>query len=142
MSFSALSPTLLMHRRRLLRAEQQFFDSYCRGGANAGQPFVIPLDFFDRDAQVILLRWLAGEGPLDVAALEASFRTRAPHAPSSTFHANLLVFLTLVAVPLRRLPHTPAPWSQLQKAIVSLWAALVNAHAAPAKPATQEPPQS
>lgn len=131
-----------MHSRRLLRAEQQFFDSYGRGGINARRPLVIPLDFFvSPDIQVMLSRWLGGAAPLDVAALEATFRARAPDAPLSTFHENMLVFLALLTVPLRNTPDRPTLWRVPQKKRLPQWASSLPAHGMVAAPPPLPPPQ-
>lgn len=74
---------------RLVPAEAQFFDAYCRGGARQREVLAIDYDFFAWPAVRRQLRRAAAGGSLDVVEMEAQFAEVEPGGDLEAFRENL-----------------------------------------------------
>ena len=67
---------------RLVPAEAQFFDAYCRGGARQREVLTLDYGFFARPGVQRQLRHAAEGGSYDVGEMESQFADAEPEATS------------------------------------------------------------
>lgn len=98
--FTRLRWLLTSPERRLLDAEQRFFDAYCRGGGARHRELVLPWDFFSRPAvRKNLLGWIRTGEDLELVVLEQAWRESASLQERVAFHENLARFFALLSDP-------------------------------------------